>query len=342
MTATNRFNGQPSHAADIPALCLQYLGVEPTLIEKLDRLRIPTHTRVQSRIDQNNAPDAQVKRYAHMMAESHFPAPLLTNDYITVDGNTRIKAHGVRADRYIEAWVLPIEYETADEDTKHKLKLLSLALNAMNGLPLEEKELLRYATELLRDNVVSDEEIVSKTGLAISKITALRQQRLAAERLFHLGINVDKLNLPDTTLRALGKPIALQLDDESYRGVLDLTKEAGLNGSAISGLAQSLKEATSPEMKRERMARERRALEPQILARQHGQEHKMYTDRLRKTLELLREHPASAFVEGNAEKAQGYVELLDKAIENLGEIRTLQLSLPSIAAEAQAATGARQ
>jgi hypothetical protein len=276
-----------------------------------------------------------------MMAESHFPAPLLTSDYITVDGNTRIKAHGVRSDRYIEAWVLPIEYETADEDIKHKLKLLSLALNAMNGLPLVEKELLRYAAELLRDKV-SDEEIVSKTGLAISKITALRQQQQAAERLFHLGINVDKLNLPDTTLRALGKPVALQLDDDSYKGVVDLTVEAGLNGSAISGLAQSLKDATSPDLKRERLARERKAVEPQILARQHGQEHKMYTDKLRKTLELLREHPASAFVEGNAEKAQGYIELLDKAIEALGEIRALQLSLPSIAAEAQASTGAVQ
>lgn len=330
------FNGQPSQAVDIVTLCQQYVGVEPVFIEHYDRLAVRMQDRVQSRIDQNNAPAYQVKLYAHQMTESHFPAPLVTKDNIPVDGNTRFKAHALRSTRYIECWQLPISWDDADPTTKHKLLLLSLALNAMNGLPLDETERLRYASELIRDNA-SDEEIVGKTGLAMSKVTSLRDQQRATERLIHLGISVAGLNLPDTTLRAFGKPTAMRLDDDAFKGVVALTKDAGLKSQAISAIATSLNEATSPESRRERLARERQALEPQILARQHGQEHPMYTDRLRKTMELVLANPATAFIEGNGEKAPAYVELLDKFLDRIAEIRDLQLSQPAVAAQARAA-----
>jgi hypothetical protein len=338
MAPTSRINGQPSQAVDILALCQQYVGTQPGLVEQYDRLQVRLQDRVQGRIDQNNAPDYQVRRYAAQMAESHFPPPLLTSDHIPVDGNTRVKAYALRSQRYIEAWVLPISWDTADPATKHKLLLLSLALNAMNGLPLDEEERLKYAGELIRDGA-SDEEIVGKTGLVMSKVTSLRDQQKAVDRLNHLGIEVKALKLPDTTLRAFGKPTVMGLDDEMFKNVVDLAKDAGLKSQAIGAIATSVKEAATPESRRERVARERKALEPQILARQHGHEHPMYTTRLRTALELLRSNPATAFVEGNLEKAAEYVELIDKAIDKLNEIRTLQLSQPAVAAQArQAAT----
>src|SRR5262252_1698 len=106
--APARFNGQPAQVADVVGLCHQYVGVEPTLVEQYDRLKVRMQDRVQSRIDQNNAPESQVKRYAAQMSESRFPAPLVTKDDIPVDGNTRFKAYALRSTRYIECYQLPI------------------------------------------------------------------------------------------------------------------------------------------------------------------------------------------------------------------------------------------
>lgn len=330
------FNGQPAQGVDIIALCQQYVGVTPTLVPQYDRLQVRLQDRVQSRIDVNNAPDYMVKRYARLMSETRFPPPLYTEDGVPVDGNTRTKAHAERNTRYIEAYVLPIKANDADPAIQRKLRLLSLALNAMNGLPLDEVERLGYASELIQDNV-SDEEIVGKTGLAMSKVMFLRDQQRARERLAHLGISVDGSNkLPETTLRALGKPTAMRLDDDAFKGIVNLTKDAGLKGQGISALATSLNEAPTSELRRERLSRERQALEPQILARQHGQQHPMYTDKLRKTMELVLANPVSSFIEGNGEKAPGYVELLDKFLDKIAEVRDLQLSQRTVAAATQA------
>jgi hypothetical protein len=335
-TTAPRFNGQPSQAVDIPELCLRYVGVEPTFDQHYDRLQVRMQDRVQARIDKNSAPDFMVKRYAAQMSESHFPAPLVTSDNIPVDGNTRLKAHALRSTRYIEVWVLPIAWETADENMKRKLLLLSLGINAMNGLPLDEDERLKYAQELISDGQ-SDEEIAGKTGVAMSKLAALRDKYRATERLVHLGINPNHLTLPETTLRAFGKPTAMRLDDEAFQDVVNLARDAGLKGSAISAISTALNEATSPETRRERLGRERQALQPQILARQHGHLHPMQTTKLWKALELLNEHPVTSFVEGNSEKAPEYVQLIDKAVEKLTELRTLQLATPAVASVAREA-----
>jgi hypothetical protein len=106
-----------------------------------------------------------------------------------------------------------------------------------------------------------------------------------------------------------------------------------MKSQGVSALATALNEQTSPESRRERLARERQALEPTILALQHGHAHPMYTARLRKALELLRDNPVTAFVEGNAEAAPEYAELVTKAIEKLEELRDLQLAEPAIAAQ---------
>jgi hypothetical protein len=339
MPPTIRTNGQIPES-NVRMLCQQYVDVEPVLEPHYDRLGVDLAKRVQSRIDANNAPDHMVRRYALLMAEVAFPPPLVTSDGHIVDGNTRFKAHGQRNTRYIECLVLPIAWETATPDIQRKLVLLSLAINTMNGKPLDEVELLKMAAALIQEGD-SDEAIVGKTGLTMSKVTSLRDVTKATERLNSLGISPTALGLPTTTLRALGKPMAMSLDDADYTAVADLADKAGLKGNQVNGLATSLKEAGSPESRRERLARERTALEPQVLARAHGQQHPIYTARLRRTLELLREHPVTSFVEGNSEMAAEYIDLLDKAIEKLGELRALQASQPAIAAAATASAEAR-
>src|SRR5215831_17602073 len=101
-------DGQSPQTADVVALCAQYLdGVVPTLDTHYDRTQVRLLEQVQGRIDQNNAPDHMVRRYAHQMSESPFPPPLYTEDGVPVDGKTRTKAYALCETRYIEAHVLP-------------------------------------------------------------------------------------------------------------------------------------------------------------------------------------------------------------------------------------------
>jgi hypothetical protein len=332
---SNGSQGLITSTADIVNLCLKYTGVEPRLDPEYDRTQVRLNERIQSRFDKNNAPDFMVKRYAHQMAESSFPPPLYTEDHIPIDGNTRTKAYMLREIRYIPAYILPISGETADAPMRDRLIQLSLALNAKNGKPLDVDEMMHFAELLIRDNH-NDEDVVGNTGLALSKITMLRAQLRAKDRLIHLGHDVSALKLSDTALRAFGKANAMRLDDESYNGLLRLNLDAGLKAGEINALATSLNGLTSADSRSERLARERDALQPTITARRSGQEHPMLTEKLRKLLELLLGNPITAFVEGNLERAADYVEMLDQAIAKLGEIQTLQQSQPAAAATAEA------
>lgn len=332
----HRSNGQPSEPTDVVALCQRYLGVEPQLVAQYDRLHVQLQRRVQSRIDVNNAPDYMVQRYARLMSETRFPPPLYTEDGVPIDGNTRTRAYIERNVRYIEAYVLPIKALDADPMITRKLKLLSLALNAKNGLALDEAELVNYATELILDGV-SDEEIVGQTGVKLSKVTSLRDRNRAADRLTTLGLNVEGLKMPETVLRAFGKPNAMRLDDDFYKAIVGLTKDAGITkAGAVSAMATAIHEAPTPETKQERLARERKALEPQILARENDQLHLPLTDWWRKAMDKILAHQVTSFIETNPEKAAEYVEKIDKVLDKIAEIRELQLSQPAIGA-AQAA-----
>jgi len=77
------------------------------------------------------------------------------------------------------------------------------------------------------------------------------------------------------------------------------------------------------------LARERQALEPTILAIQHGQEHPILTGKLRTILITLLDKPITAFVENNPENTAEYVELLNKGIDRLQEIIALQQKQPT-------------
>jgi hypothetical protein len=329
-----RSNGSTASSVDVVALCLKYVGVEPTLDPHYKRSQVRLLDRAQARIDKNNAPDHMVKRYAHQMGEGPFPPPLYTEDHVPVDGNTRTKAYALREENYIEAYILPIAWDTADLATKDKLIQLSLAINAKNGLPLDIAEMMKFAEMLIRSGH-NDEDIVGNTGLASSKVAMLRAQLRAKDRLANLGHDV---KLPDTTLRAFGKPNAMRLDDESYNGLVHLTKDADLKGNQINSLASALNEATSDISRRERLQHERQALQAKITAIQHGQLHPILTDKLRKMFELLSNNPITAFVEGDPERAAEYLDMLDQAITKLAEIQTLQQSQGASAASTQVAT----
>jgi hypothetical protein len=317
-----KYNGEVAKVANIENLIHTVLGVEASHVPNFDRLSIRTDDRVQSRIDKNNAPKEMVERYVNQMSEFTFPPPILTADNLVVDGNTRVKAHAQRNDRYIEVLVVPISYDDADANTRGKLLYLSELINNMNGLALSYEERRKMVATMIEQNA-ADEDIMGKVGMCIKDIRELRDEHAAARRLAQLGINPNELDLSDRTLRAFGKAKVMKLDDNSYRNVAQLTNEAGLKANEVKALATSLGEAGSEEMRRERLARERQAREPQITARKQGQTSANLSNKLRHRLGFLLEHPLTAFVERNPERIDDHLELLDKAQDALRDIRAL-------------------
>ena len=117
----------------------------------------------------------------------------------------------------------------------------------------------------------------------------------------------------------------MRLDDDMFKGLFNLSREAGLKGGAVNSLATSLNEQSSADSRRERLARERTALEAQIRSLPvSGQSVPMQCEWLRGVIARLVEKPITAFVESNPEKVAEYNELLTKAIERLHEISAVQ------------------
>ena len=169
-----------------------------------------------------------------------------------------------------------------------------------------------------------DQEISTKVGVSIKDVRELRDQHRAAQRLKGLGVDPDELS--SRTLRAFGKQKVHSLDDPSYQGVAELTRDAGMKANEVKALAATLAESGSDEMRRERLARERQAREPQITALQQGQTIGMYARRLHQALQFLLKHPIEAFIERNPEKIEDYVEAIEAAQRRLREVVALQTS----------------
>lgn len=333
-----RYNGSNTKVPLIEKLIHEYLGVAAAFDPNYDRLKIVADNRVQSRIDRNNAPVAMVNRYANQMGEFEFPPIILTEDGIKVDGNTRDKAHAKRGDRYVPALVIPLKWEGANKDVKQKLLLLSETLNNMNGLPLGQEEHKTMAYTMIELGM-TDTEIVGKTGLNLSIVRDLRQKYQGRERLRSLGINPDQGSVAGV-VRAFGKPIPQELDDDAFLKLAELTNDAGLKSQEVGALATALAQQGSKELRDERVARERKARADQITALGTGQTIPKLAASLRKRLAILLEHPLNAFVERDPELVAEHVALLEKAEEVLRNIRTAHVAAPSNGKAAQ--TGTRQ
>jgi hypothetical protein len=330
-----RYNGGNAKVPMIEKIIQGTLGVEAEYEPQFDRLKVRTDDRAQSRIDKNFAPRAMVERYANQMGEFEFPPIVLTADGVKVDGNTRVEAHAKRGDRYIPALVVPVKWFGADPEMQRKLLHISQLLNNMNGLPLDDAERRNMATTMMEGGS-SDVEIVGRVGLALNKVRDLRERFKGMQRLKQVGIT--DLSGLDGVMRAFGKPNAENLDDKTFHDIAQLAIEAGLKTTEINSLATSLTQQGSPEMRQERLARERQAREPQIEARKSGQSFPYLAGKLNNSLQILFAYPQQAFMEHDPEKAAEYLETLAKAIEILGNICTAH---GAIAAAAVAVAEAR-
>jgi hypothetical protein len=309
-----RLNGSAvGKDAETEQLIIAITGLTPTLEQEYDRVTgIRPNERVQSRLDRNNAPKERVKLYAQLMGGVAFPAIVVTEDGIITDGNTREKARGLRGDRFMPAWVLPVKWDEADATMRRKLTILSEALNNRNGLPLDVEERVKYVENLIEDGA-SDAAISTQVGFPTNRVREIRYEHSADRRLVDLGYQLDQLELSSTQKRAFGKPNALGLTDEIFKGLVDLALHSDMMARDINQLSTTLASTGSDDLRRERLARERQS-------RAAASRTLNLAGQLRSRLSVLGEHPASVFVEHGADHAAEHLDALKQAIVRLEEV----------------------
>jgi len=308
---------------DPSSLIEAMLGLKPKLEADFDLTRIDPNERVQIRIDKNNAPKEMVTRFASQMTFSKFPPIVVTRDPKIVDGNTRYRARVERGERYAAALVIPVDYETADAETKVRLHYLGLALNNSNGKALDKAE----RREMARNAILlgmSTRQISSTVGFPDKTINLIRREVAAELRLEQLDLK-DELVIRDAPLRALGS-VTDKLDDSLFAGLAQLTADAGFNAAEVNAMASSIQEVATPELAQERLEREREANAQRIADRKRGGDgHPPASRALMQRLGFINgERPASAMVETNKEKMAEHLAAIESAIVRLNEVAALQ------------------
>jgi hypothetical protein len=306
------------------ARCIhEILGVEGELVEQYDYAALDPDDRIQIRLDKNNAPQEVVNLYAHQMGSSIFPPIVVTLDHRTVDGNTRRNARRQRGDRYAPAIVLPISLDD-DPSKRPLLELLGYKLNNINGKPLDKIERMKMA-ELMIKTGMNDQDIAGEVGVTPGEVGKRRKYISAKQRLHEVDFD-DDADLKPKHLAKLGETMITALDDDSYRDLAHLAKDADMSVADIDTLATKLRKMESADLRHEALANERESRAEHIANRRHGiQVNPPYARQLRETIgRLLAKAEDDAFVEKNAEYEEAHLEFLDATIVRLQAIRQLQ------------------
>lgn len=323
------------------------LGVEPVLTPDFDISTIDLKSRKQVR-DDNEAPQEQVDAYTWMMDEGDvFPAivvcqdPETGSDPVLNDGNTRVRAHRNRGERWAPAFVIPIDYHAVDDEMRARVDYLAGALNAKNGRPNSRSE----RDMLIVNGVIAgkaDKEIATTAGVSPQTVANARNRALALNRMRETGIDpADLTHLKDTAVSKLGR--AVDLPDELFVETAKLANAAAMSSSDVVSLLSSVREAGGEEQARERIAREREEWKPRIeeVTRGNGGGPKPLAGQLRRSLGFIVKNAATAFVERNADHASDHEDYVQQAIARLTEVLGMQQEI-NAELRAKVEAGARE
>ena len=300
------------------------LDVEPLYVEEFDISTIDLTSRKQVR-DTNVAPKEQVDAYTWMMdSGDKFPAIVVCHDEedeesepVLGDGSTRCHAHRNRGERWTDAFVIPFNYHSVDDEMRARIDYIGGALNAKNGRPNSKKE----RDMLVENGIVAgkpDKEIATTAGVSVQTVANARDRAKAKQRLASLGVETS--HLKDAAVSKLGK--AHDVPDEVFVETVALADSAGMNAGDVASLVNSVRSAGSDETAKERIEREREQWEPRIaeVKRGNGGGVKPQAQQLRRSLGYVTKHPASAFVEHNADHAADHEDLVVQSIARLNEV----------------------
>ncbi len=306
---------------------IERIGFKYTEVAQYDLTNLSPDHRVQVRDARNYARKEDVERYAVQMELSEFPPIVITSDGWIVDGNTRVGAAIRRKQNRFPAIVLDLSFDGASAQKQGELHALAATLNALNGQPLTKAETRKAIKHFLELGWT-----IQQTGRAIgtkpSVISGVKREIDAQEKLKRVGMQGNG-ELKGASLRALGGPLVLTLNDAPYQKLALLAADAGLNSGEIFAAAKEVKETGSDSAGIARIQQLRTENEERIHQRSlTGVAKPPLARQLRQHLGFVLKfaNQEAQLVENNPPVIQQHIETLEKSIAILQGALQLQRS----------------
>lgn len=295
-------------------------------VSQYDLANLSTERRVQVREINHYAPRENVDQYAIQMGESVFPPVVVTNDGWIIDGNTRVGARLKRKEKFTPAIIVDVDWAAANPKQRDMLYALAATLNAQGGQRLTSKETRSIAERLINLGWKS-EQIGRAIGLKSSGVTAVKQELEAVAKLNRVGLDFNGA-AKGASLRALGNKDVVSLNDVPFKELAELAVDAGFNAGEIRSAAKTAKEAGSDEgalthIRTLRMENNDRIAEHKLTG--HGKP--PMSRQLRQHLGFVTKFSSreQELLETDSAVSAQHVDVLDKAIAVLNEVRRLQV-----------------
>jgi len=186
---------------------------------------------------------AAVKRYYNKLKAGSVPPPIcVTRDGVIVFGNHR-KASAILAGwETLPAIVIDVDGNGADEHTSDQLRSIAFAENSPHGVPYSAADRAEAAKHLLALGF-TNRSIQAELGLSGSQVTGLKREVDTAKHFEALGLS-DK-DFKVSTVRAFAGPDAAALNNEPFKQLVTLTRDANLTTTEINAFAKQTKDAGS-------------------------------------------------------------------------------------------------
>ena len=198
--------------------------------------------KLQHRLDEKLNP-AALRQYVNMFKAGSTPPPVgVTRDGVMVWGNHRTGAARNVGQEFLPAIVIDVDGRGADEHLVNQLLSCAYAENTGGPLPYSNADRLEACKHLVALGY-SSRSIQMELGLSAPQVSGVKREVEASKRLDKLGINVT--GSTRGLLKTLGGPDAKVLNDEPFKKMVALTKDANLTASEINALAKDAKAAGS-------------------------------------------------------------------------------------------------
>jgi hypothetical protein len=201
--------------------------------------------RVQVRTDKNLAPKKEIEKYAEAMHYSKFPPVILTEDNCIVEGNTRVEAYKHNKVPVMWAIILDARNDDPDPVVKARLHGLAVSINNQNGRSHDDAE-NRDAVKIAAEAGWTTEHIAQTLKVSVKTAAEISREVMAETKLKALDVPLNG-GLTRKQLATLGSDKVIDINNEPYKALTSLSRDAGLGVTEIRSLAKDIKAAGSDD-----------------------------------------------------------------------------------------------
>jgi len=192
----------------------------------------------QIRDASHEAPAANVKQYAEQMKHKPFPPVVITRDGFIIDGNTRIAARMRNKNDFATVIEIDIDYKNALVREKRLLEAFAGIANQAGGQRLTTAEAIRLAKNIKIDLDWSNHKLAEHLGISSTAISSAVAEVNAETKMDKVGVSHADMNASQR--QCLGREKAIALNDDPYRQLVVLVKDAGLPMGEVTKLVKVL------------------------------------------------------------------------------------------------------